>query len=416
MGKNRHTKDRLFVSRSEMEGSYGGKSSADNQEVAVRAALRAGALPIDHCAIGMRPIETPVVAPDDGSVFELTNIVPYLEKHGKNPISGVPMTTKDLIRLNFSRDEANQLQCPVLMKTLGRHSKIVAIMTSGNVYSAEAVEKLNIKANNFTDLLDGQPFKKKDVMILQDPSSPVIIKKACPAKSPEKDDKGYSSRKRMVDSGAEKTSNKKSTVYTTGRTAMSLTSTSLAPITKQEMRDLTEEEIDSIRYKRVRTKGYVSLETTLGSLEIELHCDAVGKTCENFVLLAQKGRYNGTVFHRLIPGFMIQGGDPEGSSSGGKSAWGGLFRDEFKSFLRHDQRGILSSANRGPDTNGSQFFITFGPCPHLDDVHTVFGKVVGHQEVLDKLERIPTDRKDRPLEQMVLKTVQVMVNPFDGLE
>jgi cyclophilin family peptidyl-prolyl cis-trans isomerase len=141
-------------------------------------------------------------------------------------------------------------------------------------------------------------------------------------------------------------------------------------------------------------KRYSALfRTDAGEFEIELYADKAPKTVNNFVFLAREGFYNGVTFHRVIPGFMAQGGDPTGSGRGGP---GYQFADEFHPALRHNAPGILSMANAGPGTNGSQFFITFSPTPHLDNRHTVFGRVIkGMDVVLSIPERDPA-RATRP--------------------
>ncbi|CAN5232501.1 peptidylprolyl isomerase [soil metagenome] len=140
------------------------------------------------------------------------------------------------------------------------------------------------------------------------------------------------------------------------------------------------------------TKSYSArFKTERGDIVVELHADKVPLTVENFVNLARSGFYDGTTFHRVISGFMAQGGDPTGTGSGGP---GYQFGDEFHPSLRHDGAGILSMANAGPGTNGSQFFLTFGPTPHLDDKHSVFGKVTDGMDVLRSIrERDPRDRE-----------------------
>ena len=122
-------------------------------------------------------------------------------------------------------------------------------------------------------------------------------------------------------------------------------------------------------------------DTERGPIRIELHADKAPLTVANFVNLARRGFYNGLVFHRVIPRFMIQGGCPHGRGNGGP---GYRFEDETNNGLRHE-RGVLSMANAGPNTNGSQFFITHVPCPHLDGMHTVFGKVLEGQDVVDSI-------------------------------
>ena len=122
------------------------------------------------------------------------------------------------------------------------------------------------------------------------------------------------------------------------------------------------------------------------------------QTCQNFAGLADAGKYNGVIFHRIIPDFMIQGGDPTGTGRGGQSIFGGKFEDEFDESLVHSDKGILSMANSGPGTNGSQFFITLAPTPHLNGKHTVFGQVVSGMDVVDRIGSARTDEGDRPYE------------------
>jgi peptidyl-prolyl cis-trans isomerase-like protein 2 len=114
------------------------------------------------------------------------------------------------------------------------------------------------------------------------------------------------------------------------------------------------------------------------------------------IQLAKKGYYNGTIFHRSIRKFMLQGGDPTGTGSGGESIFGGPFADEFTPQLRHNERGILSMANKGKDTNTSQFFITYAAAPHLNDKHTVFGRLIGGEKVLNSCEGTGTNNDDVP--------------------
>lgn len=128
----------------------------------------------------------------------------------------------------------------------------------------------------------------------------------------------------------------------------------------------------------------VSVTTNKGNIDLELFPQHAPKTVNNFVFLAQEGFYDGVSFHRVIPDFMVQGGDPTGSGRGGP---GYQFEDEFKGNPLRHERGVISMANAGPGTNGSQFFITHGPQPHLDGKHTVFGKVIQGLDVLDSLKQ-----------------------------
>lgn len=137
----------------------------------------------------------------------------------------------------------------------------------------------------------------------------------------------------------------------------------------------------------------VVIETTLGKIVAELHAKEAPDTVANFVKLVEKGFYDGVLFHRVIPKFMIQTGDPTGTGYGGP---GWTILDEFHPKLRHDKAGVLSMANAGPDSGGSQFFITHGPTPFLDDRHAVFGRVIEGLEIVVKIGDAPRDGKDRP--------------------
>ncbi|KAG1027985.1 hypothetical protein G6F26_002967 [Rhizopus arrhizus] len=165
----------------------------------------------------------------------------------------------------------------------------------------------------------------------------------------------------------------------------------------------------------------VTLHTDLGDIKIEVFCEAVPKTAENFLALCASGYYDNNTFHRNIPGFMIQTGDPTGTGKGGNSIWGKKFNDEIRSTLKgnvgipfwHNSRGIVSMANSGPNTNGSQFFITYAKHPHLDTKYTVFGKVIdGADSTLDMMEKVPVDEKHRPLQEFRIKSVTIHANPI----
>ncbi len=149
---------------------------------------------------------------------------------------------------------------------------------------------------------------------------------------------------------------------------------------------------------------HVVVDTNHGSFRIELFEDRAPKTAGNFLDLVEKGFYDGVVFHRVIDGFMIQGGCPEGSGRGGP---GYTIRDEFHPELRHEAEGVLSMANAGPNTGGSQFFITLAETAWLDGKHAVFGRVVEGMEVVRAIGQAPTGRGDRPLSEVVMERVRV---------
>jgi len=148
----------------------------------------------------------------------------------------------------------------------------------------------------------------------------------------------------------------------------------------------------------------VVLETNQGTIEIKLYPKIAPKTCENFTKLVEKGYYNGTIFHRVIKNFMIQGGDPAGTGRGGSSIWGKPFKDEVSPEVTFDKPGLVAMANAGPNTNGSQFFITTAKTPWLNMHHTIFGEVVSGYDAVQKIENVPTDSSDKPInEQKIIK-------------
>jgi peptidyl-prolyl cis-trans isomerase-like 1 len=141
----------------------------------------------------------------------------------------------------------------------------------------------------------------------------------------------------------------------------------------------------------------VTLVTSMGNIELELYWQHAPKTVHNFVELARKGYYDNVTFHRIIRDFMIQGGDPTGTGRGGESIWGKPFPDELHPQLKHTGAGIISMANSGPDTNGSQFFITLAPAPFLDGKHSIFGRVANGMSVVQKMGNVQTTATDRPV-------------------
>src|ERR1700726_1512290 len=154
---------------------------------------------------------------------------------------------------------------------------------------------------------------------------------------------------------------------------------------------------------------FALFDTTEGTFKIKLFADKAPKTVENFVSLAEgtktgKPFYDGIIFHRVIPDFMIQGGCPEGSGRGGP---GYKFGDEFHASLKHSKPGMLSMANAGPNTNGSQFFVTVAATPHLDNRHTVFGEVVEGYDVVEKISKVPTAAQDRPRKDVKINSLKI---------
>ncbi|XP_022222135.1 RING-type E3 ubiquitin-protein ligase PPIL2 [Drosophila obscura] len=442
MGKRQHQKDKMYLTYTEWSELYGGKKteSAENDHVKFKR------LPYEHCSITMAPYEMPY-CDINGNVFEYEAILKFLKTFKINPITGQKMDSKSLVKLNFYKNATDDYHCPALFKPFTKNSHIVAVATTGNVYCWEAIDQLNIKTKNWKDLVDDTPFQRKDIITIQDPqklekfdistfhhirknlrvlSEEELLERKDPASGRIKTmnletketlaqlQKDYQPAEEAPSTSKRTADKFNAAHYSTGAVSASFTSTAMMPVSQIEAAIIDD---DLVKYERVKQKGYVRLNTNFGPLNIELYCDQIPRACDNFIKHCADGYFNNVLFHRSIRNFIVQGGDPTGTGSGGESIWGKKFEDEFKPNLTHTGRGVLSMANSGPSTNGSQFFITYRSCKHLDGKHTIFGKVVGGLDTLQKIENIEVDNKDRPIEDIVIENAQVFVNPFaDAVE
>ncbi|XP_024608869.1 peptidyl-prolyl cis-trans isomerase CWC27 homolog [Neophocaena asiaeorientalis asiaeorientalis] len=164
------------------------------------------------------------------------------------------------------------------------------------------------------------------------------------------------------------------------------------------------------------TNGKVLLKTTAGDIDIELWSKEAPKACRNFIQLCLEAYYDNTIFHRVVPGFIVQGGDPTGTGTGGESIYGAPFKDEFHSRLRFNRRGLVAMANAGPHDNGSQFFFTLGRADELNNKHTIFGKITGDTVYnMLRLTEVDIDDEERPRNPHKIKCCEVLFNPFDDI-
>ncbi|KAL2002034.1 hypothetical protein VTN02DRAFT_758 [Thermoascus thermophilus] len=470
--------DKLYITHSEWasEDAYSasvGAGVAKARKGGVNAPFKR--LPFNFCSLSLQPFAHPVCTPS-GTIFDLTNILPWIKKHGTNPVDGTPLKSSDLIKLNFAKNEANEYVDPVTYKVFTDNTHIVALRTTGNVFAWDTIEKLNVKAKIWRDLVSDQEFGRKDIITLQDPqniesrdlSSFKYLKDGetglTEEQQRERDDptknvnvnalgssakvlkakeavaKARAERAQQAGSAASKAPGKAGTSaiskpqkastnqpgkpvpynaarHTTGLAAASFTSTGLTPHTSGELALLTDEQY-MLKRGRVKIKGYARISTTHGDLNLELHTEYAPKAVWNFIQLAKKGYYKDVIFHRNIKGFMIQGGDPTGTGRGGESIWGKNFADEIEGPLKHNARGTVSMANKGKDTNSSQFFIAYRALPHLNNKHTIFGRLIDDPSpssaTLDTLEMAPVDPStNRPNPEIRIKDVTVFVDPFE---
>lgn len=280
----------------------------------------------------MIPFEHPYCDPD-GNVYELQAVIDFHKNFKINPVTGKPMDPKTLIKLKFHKHN-DEYHCPALFKPFTKNSHIVAVATTGNVFCYEAIEQLNIKTKNWKDLVDDTPFIRKDIITIQDPSKlekfdiskfyhitkNLRVKteeELLEMKNPEGRLKTINAETRDILNQLEKdykpseeevvtkkTADRFNAAhYSTGAVAASFTSTAMIPVSTHEAAIRDE---DEIRYERVKKKGYLRINTNLGPLNLELFCDLVPKTCDNFMNLCNKGYYDGTIFHRSIKNFMVR--------------------------------------------------------------------------------------------------------------
>lgn len=455
--------DKLYITHSEWSSSDSfGVSRGVNAGKASNTDTRFKRLPFNYCAVSLQPFTDPVCT-STGTIFDLTHILTWLSKHkDTNPVDGSPLKRSDLITLNFAKNEEGEYVDPVTYKVFTDNTHIIALKNTGNVFSWDTVERLNIKAKNWKDLVSDESFSRKEIITLQDPqnieardfssfkhikdgetlvpeeessvnvaalgnAAKILKAKEAVAKARAERQlkaQGGQTSKALATTSKNNGSSKSApapaakpaynaAVYTSGKAAASFTSTGVTPHTSGERALLSEEDY-MLRIKRVKNKGYARISTSLGDLNIELLPEFAPRAVWNFVKLAQKGYYKNTIFHRNIKGFMVQGGDPTGTGRGGQSIWGKPFEDEFDGPEKHDKRGVLSMANKGKNTNTSQFFITYRQVPHLDRKHTIFAHVVGGLDTtLKSMEVAPTGEKDRPIDDMEILDIVVFVDPFE---
>lgn len=394
MGKNT---DKLFITHSEW--SSGGHSLGGGAESGKFSVDRTvSSLPFWTCSISQQPIgEDCGVADKHGYVYDIKNVLPYIRKNSKNPVTGEPMESHhELIKLKLSKNPEGKYVDPVTLKEFQTLSQAVLIQPSGRVYFEETIRENNIKQRFWRDLVSDEEFKRADIIKLTGGAG---VK---------------SSGKRTADDN-NKLQKPKLAQGTVKKAATTLTSTAVdspaGPTTQEREIELERQ----LKPKRFTGTGIASIDTDLGRLNVELYPKYSPKAVYNFVRLAQQGFFDGVTFHRNIKHFMIQTGDPTGTGAGGKSIYGKPFPDETNTPMKHDSRGVLSMANKGKNTNTSQFFITYRRTPHLDGKHTVFGKVVSGEDVLDKLERVPVDVSEKPTQAIKMNQVKVLVDPFENI-
>jgi peptidyl-prolyl cis-trans isomerase-like protein 2 len=329
-----------------------GSGVSGNQNEGATAFKR---LPFNFCAVSLQPFKIPV-STAAGTIFDLEHIQHWLKKHDTNPINGEKLSEKDLIPLHFRKNEAGDYADPVTYKVFTDNSHIVVLKNTGNVFAWETVERLNIKAKMWRDLVSDKEFTRSDIITVQDPQNVEgrnlnsfqylkdgidtstaeerrqraagvnkkalgEVKNVTKPKEADRGSKAENSKKSASKSNSVVPVGKSNGIFkesmhtsraipynaaqhTTGKAAASFTSTGLTPETSGERALLTDEEY-MLKPKRVKVKGYARISTNLGDLNVELHTEHSPRAVWNFVQLSKKGFYKGLVFHRNIRNFMV---------------------------------------------------------------------------------------------------------------
>lgn len=406
MGKNT---DKLYITQSEW--ALGDHSAGGGKKTGGQSGVQKN--PFWYCTIGQQPIDIKNMMCDKlGYVYDIKNIVPYIVKQGKkagkkgvpHPVEpGATLSRTDLMKLTCTVNGEGKIIDPVSFKEMSKYHTAIVVRPSKRVYLEDTIKEVGKSGR---DPVSDEAFTKTDVLRLRNCMD---------------SEEGEAAVK--TGEAVEKTDAKpvdRTGQTTTHHVAASLTSTTYVPTT--EVTVVEEDLVDKLKPKMPELKEPVYALLTIncqgkkGQINLELYPYNAPLTVYNFVKLAQKGYYDGTIFHRNIKHFMIQGGDPSGTGSGGESIFGKTFRDECGTFNphTHDSRGVLSMANRGKGTNSSQFFITYSRAPHLDGKHTVFGRVVDNS-FLTTLELADTV-DDKPVKKITLESVSVSGDPFKFLE
>ncbi|EAN32863.2 Cyclophilin type peptidyl-prolyl cis-trans isomerase/CLD family protein [Theileria parva strain Muguga] len=459
--KHRHSKDKLYLLPSELALT----------QAPVKSNRPAELVPLDSCFLTLLPFSNPFCT-IDGHIFDHDKIKEFVISHGVNPVNGAKLALDDLFPIYFSKDQSGHFQCPLSLKRFTPSSHIVAVKPSGNVYSYNTLKEVAKKEQDglMHDPITGVGFLKNDIITIQDPHNTALrtistfkhINSYFKPKTTNSRDKINPPQSDLKHTNSDTNTETKSDtdtksdpkptlleehlkifkpskpsyrpkheLFTTGSQAASFTSTAVAPSYKVEFRDKTVFELRLPLYdyvKKMKRKGYVKLVTTDGDLNLLLHTDRVPLTCDNFLQHCEDKYYDGCEFFRCVQDFMIQTGDPTNTGLGGESSFyrrnklnspdnsqviPKYLTDEFDNTLYHVGIGVVSMANKGKNTNGSQFFITFNTCEHLDNRHSVFGKVVGGLEILKKWNNLKVNDEERPLNPPKIVNTIVYSNPFE---
>ncbi|VVT51722.1 uncharacterized protein SAPINGB_P003191 [Magnusiomyces paraingens] len=400
MGKNT---DKLFITHSEWaQGNHA--SSSGKKTGSTAPSQLAAALPFWTCSVSQQPVDPSCAVCDlHGNVFDLKNVMPYILRQKINPVTREPLErAAELIKLKLAKNDQGKYVDPVTFKEFQTLSDAVVIKSSGNVYFMSTIKEMCLKTGNLVDLVSEKPFIKSDIIHLRGGAG---VQKKLEVQQPNP--------KRPLQQIAHPDVKPPTPGLTTHHLAASVTSTSVDISTESKRLGLPLERL--LVPKRYNEPGYAVLSTSLGEMTLELWPKYSPIAVYNFLALARSNYYNNTIFHRNVRGFMIQGGDPTGTGTGGKSCaelGGKPIKDETNTPYKHDTRGILSMANRGKNTATSQFFMTYRRAPHLDGKHTIFGKIIKGLDVLDAMERTDVDSQDRPLKKIEIYEIRILQDPF----
>jgi len=357
MGKHK-TKDRLFVTRTEHEFHFGGKRQFDGEWVPTAK------LPLAHCALTFQPCENPVCAPD-GTVFEVLHILPYLKKYGKHPITGEPLDSGQLTTLKFHKNEQGQYYCPVLYEPFTDDTEIACIRTTGNVYSWQAINELNLKQKYFKDLLTGEPFTKNDIIVLHTRNNNLqsATKRQKPVTEKPSAHKDSENRRAFV------------------RETPSLTCTTWSSDSSTKKESTTK--------SPSLPKGYCTIVTNHGNLNFELDSETAPKATRFFLLSLQRGCLNGVRLFHDAGMNCIRTAELQGLPGGEDKLTETRLKGHIDPYVEEGlaaNKLLISSKYRLKKT--CHFVISCEGSKGLEGNYVIFGTLVGKRETAQALVKV----------------------------
>ena len=415
MGKKRTSKDRLYLTATEYQQSDRGYKSSHHITTTTTTTQ---AIPYNQCGLSHKllDIQHCVTTPDGYYTFDLINIIPYIKLHNKHPIFNTPLHINDLIKLHWTTNTYNQLCDPITMKPYTECSYIVAIRTTGNVYTYDTINTMCIRLNEWNDLVNGTKFTRDDIITLQNPNDTIDHNKRFKHNGISSTDNNKLLKpSTTTEAPTSVPPTKLHSIYSNNLAAASLTSTAAPIETNNTGTELTVKQLHSLQYRYLSNKykskpykSYITLHTTSGTLNIQIHCDLVPSIAHNFVQHCKLHTYNNTKLGRIQSNYLVQCG--QSMTGNDSTAFNYIVDKQYHRLLSHNKRGIIAMSGSAVK---QQFYITFNECTQLDQQYCIIGEVVGNMSTLNTIESQSVDGDCIPYNDILITSTTIYSNPFD---